>query len=85
VSGRLLRAVDRNGRGFRWLQDGLHRLDLPLLRRRPWWDLVVLPLLAAVMFVCGTGTWMAWNKVRRDVRCLFRMGFRTPARRPVRR
>ena len=85
VSGRLLRAVDRNGRAFRWLQDGLHRLDLPLLRRRPWWDLVVLPLLAAVTFVCGTGTWMAWNKVRRDVRRLFRMGLRTPARRPVRR
>lgn len=68
VTGRIVRAFDRNGRGFRWLQDGLHSLDFPILRQRPWWDLIVLPLLAAVTLVCATGTWMAWNKVRRDVR-----------------
>jgi hypothetical protein len=72
VSGRLLRAFDRNGRGFRWLQDGLHSLDFPVLRKRPWWDLLVLPLLAAVTLVCATGTWMAWNKARRDVSRLWR-------------
>ncbi len=77
VSGQIVRAFDRNGRGFRWLQDGLHSLDFPILRKRPWWDLVVLPLLAAVTLVCATGTWMAWNKVRRDVR----RGFRKIARR----
>jgi len=68
ASGRLLRAFDRNGRGFRWLQDGLHSLDFPLLRQRPWWDFLVLPLLAAVTLVCATGTWMAWNKTGRDLR-----------------
>lgn len=68
ASGQLLRAFDRNGRSYRWLQDGLHSLDFPVLRKRPWWDLVVLPLLAAVTLVCATGTWMAWNKVLRDWR-----------------
>lgn len=72
TSGRILRAFDRNGRGFRWLQDGLHSLDFPVLRKRPWWDFIVLPLLAAVTLVCATGTWMAWNKVSRDIRRLSR-------------
>jgi hypothetical protein len=72
TSGRIVRAFDRNGRGFRWLQDGLHSLDFPVLRKRPWWDFVVLPLLAAVTLVCATGTWMAWNKVSRDIRRLSR-------------
>ncbi|MEJ2410319.1 MAG: PepSY domain-containing protein [Novosphingobium sp.] len=72
VSGQLNRAVDRNGRGFRWLQEGLHSLDFPILRSRPLWDLVVVPLLAMVTAVCATGTWMAWNKTRRDVRIFAR-------------
>lgn len=68
VSGRIVRAFDRNGRAFRWLQDGLHSLDFPVLRRRPLWDFVVVPLLTMVTLICATGTWMAWNKIRRDMR-----------------
>lgn len=68
ASGQLIRAFDRNRRWFRWLQDGLHSLDLPILRIRPIWDLVVIPLLAMVTLVCVTGTWMAWTKVQRDIR-----------------
>lgn len=68
VSGQLVRAFDRNGRKYRWLQDGLHSLDFSVLRKRPLWDLVVLPLLAMVTLVCGTGTWMAWSRIKRDVR-----------------
>jgi len=68
ASGALLRAVDSNGRRYRWLMKGLHSLDLPGLRTRPLWDLVVLPLLAMVTLVCATGTWMGIGKVRRDVR-----------------
>lgn len=67
-SGALIRAFDSNGRGFRWLQDGLHSLDFPILRSRPLWDMVVIPLLAAVTLVCGTGTWMGFRKVARDIR-----------------
>lgn len=77
-TGMLLRAVDGNARASRWLQDGLHRLDLPGLRARPLWDLVVLPLLAMVTLVCGTGTWMGWRKAQRHLRR------RTPARLPLR-
>lgn len=79
VSGQLIRAVDRNGRNFRWLQDGLHSLDFPILRQRPLWDLVVLPLLAMVTLVCATGTWMAWNKVKRDLRRIRRRRARRSA------
>ncbi len=72
ASGQLIRAFDSNRRWFRWLQDGLHSLDLPLLRTRPVWDLVVLPLLAMVTIICATGTWMGFGKVRRDLRRLRR-------------
>jgi len=68
VTGQLLRAVDGAGRMSRWLRNGLHSLDFALLRQRPVWDLVVLPLLALVTFVCGTGTWMGVQKLRRDAR-----------------
>lgn len=67
-TGRLIRAYDRNGRGFRWLMNGLHSLDLPGLNTQPIWDMVMLPLLAMVTLVCGTGTWMGVNKLRRDAR-----------------
>lgn len=71
-TGVLLRAVDGNARASRWLQDGLHRLDLPGLRSHPLRDLVVLPLLAMVTLVCATGSWMGLRKVRREVRQLYR-------------
>ena len=83
ASGRLIRAFDRNGRAFRWLQDGLHRLDFPLLRTRPWWDLIVLPLLAMVTLVCGTGTWMGLSKLRRDLRRVRNRRRRARAVRPL--
>ncbi|WP_278395453.1 PepSY domain-containing protein [Sphingobium yanoikuyae] len=83
ASGRLIRAFDRNGRAFRWLQDGLHRLDFPWLRTRPWWDLIVLPLLAMVTLVCGTGTWMGLSKLRRDLRRVRNRRRRARAVRPL--
>jgi heme exporter protein D len=68
VTGQLIRAVDANGRAYRRLMHGLHSLDLPGLRLRPIWDLVVLPLLVMVTLVCATGTWMGVSKARRDFR-----------------
>ena len=72
ASGQLIRAFDRNGRSFRWLQDGLHSLDFPALRQRPLRDIVVIPLLAMVTLVCATGTWMGFSRIRRDIRRLRR-------------
>jgi len=68
VTGRLIRAFDANARGHRWLMSALHSLDLPGLRTRPVWDLVMIPLLAMVTLVCATGAWMGISKVRRDCR-----------------
>lgn len=68
VSGQLIRAIDRNQRWLRWLQAGLHSLDFPILRTRPLWDIIVLPLLAMVTLVCATGTWMGFGKLRRYLR-----------------
>ena len=67
-TGGLLQAYDSNGRIYRWVTHGLHSFDLPGLRRRPIWDLVVVPLLILVTLICATGTWMGINKVRRDLR-----------------
>ncbi|WP_084578958.1 PepSY domain-containing protein [Sphingomonas azotifigens] len=71
-SGALLRTLDGNARASRWLQDGLHRFDLPGLRARPVWDLVVLPLLGMVTLVCATGSWMGLRKAKRDLRRVLR-------------
>jgi len=71
-SGRLIRAFDVNQRRYRWLENSLHSLDFPVLRKRPVWDFVVLPLLAAVTVVCATGTWMGVRKIGRDLRRLRR-------------
>lgn len=67
-TGSLLRAFGVNARADRWLMSGLHSFDWPGLRSRPLWDLVVLPLLAMVTLVCGTGTWLGIQKLRRDAR-----------------
>jgi hypothetical protein len=61
------RTVDRDGRRSRWLQDGLHGLDLPGLHSRPLWDFIVLLLLAGVTVSCITGSWMAMQRIRRDL------------------
>jgi len=70
-SGQLLRTTDATGRASRWLRNGLHSLDLPVLRTRPLRDLVVVPLLLLVTAVCFTGTWMGFKKIQRDLRRAF--------------
>ena len=64
------RTVDRNGRRARWLERGLHGIDFPGLHGRPLWDVLVLLLLAGVTAVCITGTWMAFQRIGRDLRRL---------------
>jgi hypothetical protein len=59
--------VDDAARADRWLESGFHRFDFPGLRRRPLWDVVVILLLAGVTAVCATGTWLAVQRVRRDL------------------
>jgi hypothetical protein len=64
-TGQMRRAVDSNGRGFRWLQEGLHRLDFaPIFRWRPLWDVMMIVLLAGSSAVCATGLWVGAMRLR---------------------
>lgn len=67
ASGTLLRAVDGTGRAERWLWNAPHSFDLPGLRQSRWRYIIILPLLAAVTLVCGTGAWMGIRKLDRDL------------------
>jgi hypothetical protein len=64
-SGDLIDKIDPPRRSYRWLFEGLHRLDFTTaFRSRPWWDLIVLPLMIGVTSVCFTGVWMGWKRLR---------------------
>lgn len=67
-SGGLLAAVDRPGRGYRWLHQGLHRLDFtPGLNRGPAWAAVMLLLLGGATLGVATGVWLGWRRIRADL------------------
>jgi hypothetical protein len=73
----LLRKVDADGRGYRWLFSGLHRLDFAAwLRLRPIWDTVTLALLLGGIALTATGTYLALSRIKRD------LTFRRAPRRP---
>lgn len=61
------RVVDGAARKARWIAQGLHSLDFAGLRRRPLWDIVTMLLLAGATVLCITGSWMAIQRVRRDL------------------
>lgn len=69
--GLLLGRIDPDRRGYRWLFDGLHRLDFfAWLRIRPLWDIVMLLLLLGGVAVTGSGCYLAVRRVGRDVRAV---------------
>lgn len=69
VSGALLAKVDGDARAYRWLHEGPHRMDfVPVLRRRPWWDVLMLFLLAGVTTLCATGAVLGYRRVLRSLR-----------------
>jgi hypothetical protein len=66
VSGMLIAKMDGNARAYRWLHQGLHRLDLTAwLRRRPQWDMLMLGLLAGTTIVCVTGAYLGCRRLMR--------------------
>ena len=68
-TGRVVRTVDADGRGYRWWHLALHRWDFAApLRARPVWDLVMLLLLAGVTLSVGLGTWMGLRRLVQDLR-----------------
>jgi len=64
TTGDVVDKIDPNRRAYRWLFEGLHRLDFTaFLRQRPWWDLIVLPLLLGVSVLCFTGVYMGYKRI----------------------
>jgi uncharacterized iron-regulated membrane protein len=63
-SGEILRKADSAARGYRWLHQGLHRLDFwPALRARPMWDVLMATLLAGATMVAATGLYSAARRL----------------------
>jgi PepSY-associated TM region len=62
VSGEIIAKFDAGARGYRWWHEALHRGDFaPSLRRRPFWDVMMLALMAGVSTVCLTGISLAFR------------------------
>jgi hypothetical protein len=52
----------------RWLYHGLHSLDFPwLYNYRPAWDVVVLSLMLACVWLCWTSIVLSWRVVKRKL------------------
>jgi hypothetical protein len=66
-SGVLAASFDAPAKGFRWLHEGLHRLDfVPGFRRGPAWAAVTLFLLSLATFGVGTGVWLGVRRIGHD-------------------
>jgi len=68
ASGQVLSRVDGAARGYRWLHEGLHRLDfIRGLDRGAGWAAVMTVLLAFAGFGVATGVWLGWRRVKADL------------------
>jgi PepSY-associated TM region len=64
VSGMLLAKLDAGSRAYRWLHEGLHRLDFAAwMRTRPLWDLLMLLLMSGVTVLCVTGAYLGYRRL----------------------
>jgi hypothetical protein len=64
VSGMLIAKLDAESRDYRWLHEGLHRLDFAAwIRARPQWDVIMLLLMSGVTVVCVTGTYLGYRRL----------------------
>ena len=52
----------------RWLYHGLHSLDFPwLYNYRPAWDIVVMSLMLACVWLCWTSIVLSWRVIKRKL------------------
>ena len=66
TTAELIQKYDSDRRWNRWLFLGLHRGDFTaLMRQRPLWDLILLPLLIGVTIGAITGVWMGYRRLTR--------------------
>src|SRR5690606_35748108 len=65
-TGQVLDRMDQTQRRKRWLFAMLHSWDwLPLLERRPLWDVVLLMLSVGGALLSATGVVIGWRRLRR--------------------
>lgn len=82
-TGTVLNRLDTHRRASRWLFAMLHSWDwVPLLQRRPLWDLLLLSLAAGGAVLSVTGVVIGWRRVRRQGRQAARTGAAAGRRRP---
>jgi hypothetical protein len=73
ASGRLLGVIDGKARGYRWLFEGLHRLDfVDGADRGAGWAAAMVLLLGFAGLGVATGVWLGWRRATSDVAGLFR-------------
>ena len=73
-TGAVLGRLDRHRRTSRWLFGLLHSWDwLPLLQRRPLWDVLLVALSVGGTVISLSGIVLGWRRVRR------KLGWHTPA------
>jgi hypothetical protein len=66
ISGMLNQKIDLSARRYRWLHEGLHRLDFTAaLRGHPQWDALMLFLISGVTAVCATGAYLGYRRLLR--------------------
>jgi uncharacterized iron-regulated membrane protein len=67
VSGTLVAKIDGSAQAYRWLHEGLHRMDFAAtLRGRPQWDVLMLLLMSGVTVLCVTGAYLGCRRLVRS-------------------
>jgi hypothetical protein len=62
ISGDVIAQFGAGDRDYRWWHGALHQVDFArLIRQRPFWDVLMLCLLAGVSAVCVTGAFLAFK------------------------
>ena len=65
-TGRILSVMDRSRRLYRWLFNGLHSFDFPVIvNRRPLWDLTMIALLLGGFVFSATSVVIGYRAVAR--------------------
>jgi uncharacterized iron-regulated membrane protein len=83
-TGAILNRTDEGRRMSRWLFAMLHSWDwLPLLERRPLWDIVLIGLSLGGTLLSLTGMVIGWRRLRLKLRGLSDGGARASRRQPA--
>ncbi len=69
VSGMITAKRDTEAMAYRWLHQGLHRLDFAAaIRARPQWDAIMLLLMSGVTVVCASGAYLGYRRLTRTLK-----------------